>query len=101
MSRQWPAELLSRLGVQNAFINRAARHAACGRAHAGAKYVERLQSQTQAFTLIADHVFRGNSAIPEFKFANRVWGDHLRAFGHAKTRHARADDESLLKVFFS
>ena len=23
-----------------------------------------------------------------------MWGDHLRAFGHAKTRHARADDES-------
>src|ERR1043166_3740347 len=94
VSRQWPAELLSRLGVQNTFINRSSGHPRCGRAHAGAKHVERLQSQSQPFALTANHIFGRNPAILELKLANWMRGNHLRAFGYAETRHASTDDES-------
>ncbi len=89
MSRERAAELLARLRVQDAFVKRAPRHAARGRAHAGPKRIERLQSESQAITWRADNVFGRDLAAFEFQFADRMRRDHFRSFAHRKTRHAR------------
>ncbi len=83
------AKLFARLCMQNTFVERAPRHPARGRAHAGTKHIQGLQRQSQSIALRADHVLRRHLATLEFELANRMWRHHLGSFRYVEARHAR------------
>src|SRR5256885_7182491 len=94
MLAQGFAKLLPRLCVQKAFIERAPRQAARCRADARAKHVERLQAETQAVSLVTNHIFRRDFAVSEFEFADWMRRDHLRLLCDTESGHASCNDES-------
>src|SRR5688572_28984709 len=93
MLSQQAAELFTRRGITECFIECAARHAARGRADTRAERIERFHRQTKAVAFVSDHVFRRHAALVESDLANRMRGDQWSAFNHTEALHLRANDE--------